>query len=87
MIYENPFDDSSVLTLKFHKFIPPSELTAAIAQSSGRHAIAETEFPENAAPTGLPFPFFSRKLTTTEPSLDPEATSIPLFEKERLVTG
>ena len=76
-----------VRTLNFHTFKKPFAFTAASAQSSGLQDIAPTKSPANAAPTGSPLPSYFRKLATTEPSLDPEATSIPLFEKARLEIG
>ena len=83
----NPFEEELVRTLKFQTVTTPLALTAAKAQSSGLQAISPTKSPAKAAPTGSPFPSFLRKLATTEPSLEPEATSKPLLEKARLEIG
>ena len=52
--HEKPLGDILVRILKSKTVIPPLELTAAKAQSSGRQAIAPTRSPTNAPPSASP---------------------------------
>ena len=70
--------------MKSQTLIRPFEFMAAKALSSGRHAISSTKDSANAAPTGSPFPSFCKKLTTTDPSLDPDAINLPLLHEYSL---